>query len=119
MREKILERLARGEIIENYRELGNSMTPIIKHREPVTLAPVETSKLEKGDIVFAKVHGNFFTHFVGGVEGERIKIQNNHGHVNGWITGASVYAIVIAVNGVPRRGALEKTLKFSARGVVK
>jgi hypothetical protein len=34
MNAQLIERLKRGEKIENYREPGNSMTPIIKHREP-------------------------------------------------------------------------------------
>lgn len=37
MRERLIERLAAGETIPGYRESGNSMTPIIEHRQPVDL----------------------------------------------------------------------------------
>ncbi|MFA6603377.1 MAG: hypothetical protein WCT10_00880 [Patescibacteria group bacterium] len=106
----ILERLARGETIENHREPGNSMAPLIRHREPVTLAPVDASKLERGDIVLAKVRGRFFTHKVSAVQGDKVQIANNHGRVNGWTSRRQVYAIVTAVNGVPRLRAAEKVL---------
>ena len=104
----ILERLARGETVEGYKEPGNSMVPIIHHREPVTLAPVDTSKLKKGDVVLAKVGGRFYTHKVVAVQGDRVQIGNNHGHVNGWTSRDQVYAIVTEVNGRVIRRALDK-----------
>lgn len=107
----ILERLARGETVQKYREPGNSMTPIIRHREPVTLAPVDTAKLEKGDIVLAKVRGRFYTHKIVAICKGRVQIANNHGHVNGWTSRQQVYGIVTAVSGVPRPGAESKVLK--------
>jgi hypothetical protein len=36
----VVQRLVAGETVENHRESGNSMVPLIRHREPVTLAPV-------------------------------------------------------------------------------
>ena len=83
-----IERLQNGEIIVS-REPGNSMEPILKSREPVILVPIkdeeELYSLEEGDIVFAKVHGNCYTHKVYAVDREKgVKIGNNHGHENGW-----------------------------------
>ena len=83
-----IERLQNGEIIVS-REPGNSMEPILKSREPVILVPIkdeeELYSLEEGDIVFAKVHGNCYTHKVYAIDREKgVKIGNNHGHENGW-----------------------------------
>ena len=83
-----IERLQNGEIIVS-REPGNSMEPILKSREPVILVPIkdeeELYSPEAGDIVFAKVHGNCYTHKVYAIDREKgVKIGNNHGHENGW-----------------------------------
>ena len=108
--EKVIERLGRGELVE-HKEGGNSMTSLIASRQAVTLALVDTAKLEKGDMVFCKVRGNFYTHLVSAVSGNKVQISNNHGHVNGWTTRQRVYAIVCAIDGRPVRKALSKILK--------
>ncbi len=105
--EMIVRRLEEGEYVY-IKESGNSMVPIIKHREPVTLAPVDTDKLQKGDIVFARVKGNYYTHLISATEGERVQISNNRGRVNGWVHKSKVYGIVIEVNGKARKKALSK-----------
>lgn len=105
-----IERLQRGETVENYREGGNSMVPLIYSRQPVTLEPVDTSKLEKGDIVLVKVRGKIYTHKVIGTRKGEVQIGNNHGHVNGWTKLSNVYGIVTEVDGVARGGARMKVL---------
>ena len=100
-------RLKAGETIEN-REGGNSMTPRIKHRQPVTIAPVDVTKLERGDVVYVKVRGTVYTHLVVGLREGEAQIGNNHGHVNGWTSLDNVFGIVIAVDGVPVGGAQAK-----------
>lgn len=104
----ILETLANNKTVENYKESGNSMVPLIHHQEPVTLSPVDTSKLEIGDIVLAKVSGRFFLHKISAVKDNQVQISNNKGYVNGWTTRDKVYGIVSAVNGVKRPSATEK-----------
>lgn len=108
--EIIIRRIQEGETIE-LKEGGNSMTPIIGHREPVTLSPVDTDKLEVGDVVLARVSGHYYTHLVTALQGDRVQISNNHKHVNGWIHRSKVYAIVSAVNGTPRTSAAKKIKK--------
>lgn len=67
------------------REPGNSMTPILKSRQPVRLAPVKWEDVEAGDIVFCKVRGNYYTHLVKAVDQNKgCLIGNNHGRINGW-----------------------------------
>ena len=89
-----IERLKSGEILIS-KEPGNSMEPILKSREPVILTPIDLETalkvLKKGDIVFAKVHGNCYTHKVYALDPTRgISIGNNHGYENGFTT--EVYA---------------------------
>lgn len=93
----MVRRLLSGEVIEGYKESGNSMTPLIKHREPVTIEPVDPSLLERGDIVFVKVRGRFYTHLVSATRKNQIQISNNHGHVNGWVSVYKVFGIVTQV----------------------
>lgn len=80
-----VEKLERGEALIS-REPGNSMTPILKSREPVILEPVKDWKgFQKGDIAFVKIHGKYYTHLVHGVSDTNgLLIGNNHGHVQGF-----------------------------------
>jgi hypothetical protein len=98
--EAVIEQLRRGERVV-HREGGNSMTPIIRSREPVLLAWCEPADLKKGDIVFCKVRGNFYTHKILGVKtakGERLfQIGNNHGHVNGCVGADKIFGRVLDV----------------------
>jgi len=81
--EDIRARILAGEVVTN-REGGNSMTPILRSKQPVELRAVDRP-LKKGDIVYAKVHGHFYTHLVTAVGSDgRVQIGNNHGHINGW-----------------------------------
>lgn len=99
--------VAGGRNVE-YSEGGNSMLPLIKSRQPVTLSPVDATKLEKGDIVLVKVNRNVYTHLVKGVRVGQVLIGNNHGRINGWTSLANVFAIVTAIDGVPVAGAASK-----------
>lgn len=80
-----VEKLEQGETIIS-REPGNSMVPLIYSREPVILEPVKDwSGFKKGDIAYVKIHGNYYTHLVYGVDSEKgLLIGNNHGYVQGW-----------------------------------
>lgn len=85
MENKVVKLLKEKGPIVN-REPGNSMMPILASREPVILEPIDTlDNIKKDDIVFAKIHGRFYTHLVHGVdEKQGILLGNNHGHVQGW-----------------------------------
>lgn len=80
--------------------IGNSMTPILKSRQPVICTPLEeTTILKKGDIVFCKVKGNYYLHKIHGVRGnnEQFLIGNNHGHMNGWAKRTSIFGVVTKI----------------------
>lgn len=103
-----IENLQAGKPVDSYVESGNSMVPIIKHRQPVRLEPVNTDLLEIGDVVLAKVGGNMYTHKISGLRKGEVQISNNRGRVNGWTKLHNVYGIVTAVDGKPRTKALKK-----------
>lgn len=103
----IRERLARGESVVN-KEGGNSMLPLIKSRQPVTLELVDAEQLEPGDIVYVKVKGRVYTHLVLAVREGQVQIGNNHGGVNGWTALSNVYAIVTEIDGNPIERAKKK-----------
>lgn len=80
-----VERLLKGEYLVS-REPGNSMTPLIKSREPIILEPkTDWNEFSKGDVAYVKIHGRFYTHLVHGVDKDKgLLIGNNHGHIQGW-----------------------------------
>ena len=85
----VIADLQAGKTVENYKEGGNSMTPLIKDGQKVTLEPIpDLSAIKRGDIVLCKVRGSIMTHLVKGTRNNRGKLEfqigNNHGHVNGW-----------------------------------
>lgn len=78
------EKLKKGEPVIS-KEPGNSMTPLIKSKQPVELTPIELGNVKKGNIVFCRVKGKYYTHLVKAVNPEKgCLIGNNHGHINGW-----------------------------------
>jgi hypothetical protein len=85
-----------------FRPTGNSMVPLVRSRQEVTVAPVDPGALEVGDIVLARVAGATYLHLVSALDQGRVQISNNRGRVNGWTTAARVYGICVAVDGVPR-----------------
>jgi hypothetical protein len=90
-----VEKLLNGETIIS-REPGNSMTPIIKSRQPVKIKPCMWTDVKIGDIVFCKVRGRFYTHLVIGKNDIRgCLIGNNHGKTNGWTK--NIYGVVTKI----------------------
>lgn len=94
--------LQQGQSIEKYKEAGNSMLPIIKSNQPVSLVPI-TAELELAvdDIVFCKVKGNYYTHLISAIRTRNnqteYQISNNHGYVNGWIKKRSIFGKVVKI----------------------
>lgn len=77
-------------------EKGNSMTPLIYSGQKHTLAPITWHDCVKGDIVFCKVNGRYYTHLViAKSDLTGLQIGNNHGKINGWTK--NVYGKVISV----------------------
>jgi hypothetical protein len=70
---------------------GNSMTPIIKSGEEVTLVPLGEQLPQKGDVVLVHVAGSDYLHLVKAIQGNRYQIGNNHGRINGWVGINNIY----------------------------
>lgn len=85
-----IEKLKNGEAV-SFRPRGNSMSPIIQSGDLVTVAPVNVDTLKVGDVVLCKVRGSQYLHLIKGIRGKQFQIGNNRGHINGWITGSSIY----------------------------
>lgn len=79
-----LLRLLSGEVIITS-EKGNSMVPLIKSGQEHELTPINWILCEKGDIVYCKVKGNYYTHLVLAKNSDKgLQIGNNKGRINGW-----------------------------------
>ena len=78
--------------------IGNSMTPILKSRQPVIVVPVtEETELKKNDIVLCKVNGHYYLHKIWSVGGNQYLIGNNHNHSNGKITRKNIFGKVLEI----------------------
>lgn len=90
-----VDKLLAGETIIS-KEPGNSMTPILRSKQPVKIVPATWQEVEVGDIVYCRVKGNYYTHLVKAKNGRRgCQIGNNHGHINGWTK--NIYGKVIEI----------------------
>lgn len=82
-----------------FRPRGNSMSPLIKSGELVTVEKFDGdfSKLKRRDIVLCKVNGKQYLHLVLQIvkHPDQAQIGNNKGGVNGWTR--NVYGKVIKV----------------------
>jgi hypothetical protein len=105
----IADRVAAGASVE-FRPTGSSMVPLIRSRELVTIAPVDPTRLEVGDIVLARVAGTVYLHLVSALDSARgrVQISNNRGRVNGWTGYAKVFGICSAVEGTRRARTVGK-----------
>lgn len=84
MRNYTVEKLLAGETVIN-KEPGNSMLPLIKSRQPVEIQPAKWEDVDVDDIVYSKVHGNYYTHLVKAKDSNKgVLIGNNKGGINGW-----------------------------------
>jgi hypothetical protein len=90
-----LERLLKGETFITH-EGGNSMSPILNSNQDHIIAPATWNDVFVDDIVYCKVRGNFYTHYVIAIsEGRGCLIGNNKGKVNGWTK--NVYGKVVQI----------------------
>lgn len=75
--------------------VGNSMTPIIRNGQRCIVEPVTIdTEINKNDVVFVRVGGNYYLHKMVAIKGLRYQIGNNHGKINGWVGKENIYGIV-------------------------
>jgi hypothetical protein len=99
----IAGRVAAGATVD-FRPSGSSMIPLIHSRQFVTVAPVDPTKVDVGDIILARVAATVYPHLVSAVDTNtgRVQISNNRGRINGWTNHARIYGICTAVDGARR-----------------
>ena len=85
-----IQKLKAGKVV-SFRPRGHSMSPRIESGQLCTVAPVDVSTLQAGDIVLCKVRGSEYLHFVKAVQSGRFQIGNNRGFINGWIGPSSIF----------------------------
>ena len=96
-----IEKLNNGANEVSFRPKGNSMVPIVKSGQLVTVSRVtKDTVISKGDVVLCKVSGRQFLHKVTAIKNEgtdnaQYQISNNKGHVNGWICRKTIYGKMI------------------------
>lgn len=82
----VVEKLQNGETV-TFNPKGNSMVPLIKSGQEVTVSPLSDDLLpiEVDDIVMCKVKGKLFLHKVYAIGSDgAFLIGNNKGFKNGW-----------------------------------
>ncbi|KJK50800.1 hypothetical protein UK23_09005 [Lentzea aerocolonigenes] len=100
MLDSAASRVARGETVR-FRPTGNSMVPLIRSRQLVTVAPVDKATLAVGDVVLARVAGTVYLHKVTAIAGERVQIGNNRGRINGWTSRDRIFGRCVEVDEAP------------------
>jgi hypothetical protein len=91
-----IEQLLKGETV-SFRPRGHSMRGKVDNGALVTVEPVGERALAVGDIVLCKVNGQQYLHLIKAIRGPTFQIGNNRGGINGWISRAGIYGVLIAV----------------------
>ena len=73
------------------------MTGRIESGQLCTVAPVDVSTLNIGDIVLCRVRGREYIHLVKAIQSQQFQIGNNRGRINGWIGPASIFGKCIRI----------------------
>ena len=87
-------RLLAGEAV-TIRPRGHSMRGKAEDGDLVHVEPLGDRTLAAGDIVLCKVWGKQYLHLVKAVKGSQYLIGNNRGGVNGWVSRAAIYGIMV------------------------
>src|ERR1035441_7028230 len=81
------------------RPVGNSMSPRIRSGAHVRLEPVaDPAAVAVDDVVFVRVRGHWVLHRVSAVEGGRLQIANQRGHINGWVGRERVLGVATQID---------------------
>ena len=95
-----------------FKPKGNSMEPIIKSGQEVTVSPSELP-LKVGDIVLCRVQGSEFLHLIKAMrkikDKGQFQIGNAQGHINGWTDRSKIYGVLTHVDGEPVSNQPEAT----------
>ena len=73
------------------------MSPRIESGQLCTVAPIDTTDVQVGDIVLCKVRGAEYLHIVKAIQAERFQIGNNRGFINGWVGKSAFFGKLMKV----------------------
>ena len=90
------EALARGEVT-TIKPRGNSMKGKVESGTAVEVSPCDSKDLSVGDIVLVRVSGRDYLHIVKAVQGNRFRIGNNRGGINGWVGPKAIHGIATKI----------------------
>ncbi len=77
---------------------GQSMSGKIESGQLCTVEPIANIEdLKVGDIVLCKVKKSQYLHLIKAIKGSQFQIGNNHGKINGWIDGKSIFGKLLKV----------------------
>ncbi len=79
----------------SFRPFGKSMSGKIESGQLCTVEPAHIEDLRVGDIVLCKVGKSQYLHLIKSIKGSSFQIGNNHGKINGWIDGNSIFGKLI------------------------
>lgn len=91
-----IARLQKGETV-SFRPRGHSMKGKIESGQLCTVAPVDASTLDVGDIVLCRVRGAEYLHLIKAIQGGRFQIGNNRGGINGWIGPNGIFGRCVSI----------------------
>lgn len=91
-----ITKLQQGETV-SFRPRGGSMAGRIESGQLCTVAPVDPSTLQVGDIVLCRVRGCEYIHLIKAIQDGRFQIGNNRGGINGWIGRHSIFGKCISI----------------------
>jgi hypothetical protein len=91
-----IAKLQQGETV-SFRPRGGSMSGRIESGQLCTVAPVDHSTLQVGDIVLCRVRGCEYLHLIKAIQQQRFQIGNNHGGINGRIGTRAIFGKCIGI----------------------
>lgn len=94
----VADKLEQGEVV-TFAPKGNSMLPLIRSGQTVTVSPVlSKDQLKVDDIVLCRVKGKYYLHKIYAVDSGtgRYLIGNNRGYKNGWTS--TIYGVVTTIH---------------------
>lgn len=90
----IADKLREGKAV-TFRPRGNSMDPLIKNGQEVTVSPIaDDTKIEVDSILLCRVRGRVLLHKVLALGDSGFLIGSHRGAINGWTR--TIYGIVTA-----------------------
>lgn len=77
---------------------GNSMSPLIKDTDTITITPYTSQLLQKEDIVLVRLNNKYLTHKILDIQNDKYVISNMKNKIDGVCDISSILGIIIEIN---------------------